>query len=88
MVIVNMIGAAVWRHGQDPLGFAAGDANLYRYVGNSPTNFTDPSGLSPVGHHWVPSSVVDDPAIRPHLSDKAYQLQQGSYSGATRDAQG
>ncbi len=30
---------------QDPIGFAAGDANLYRYVGNSPTNRTDPSGL-------------------------------------------
>jgi RHS repeat-associated protein len=29
----------------DPIGFTAGDANLYRYVGNSPTNFTDPSGL-------------------------------------------
>ncbi len=30
---------------EDPIGFAAGDANLYRYVGNSPTNATDPSGL-------------------------------------------
>lgn len=30
---------------QDPIGFAAGDTNLYRYVGNSPTNATDPSGL-------------------------------------------
>jgi RHS repeat-associated protein len=30
----------------DPLGFDAGDANLYRYVGNSPTNATDPSGLN------------------------------------------
>ena len=29
---------------EDPLGFAAGDANLYRYVFNSPTNYTDPSG--------------------------------------------
>ena len=29
----------------DPLGFAAGDPNLYRYVGNTPTGFTDPSGL-------------------------------------------
>ncbi|XZE42758.1 RHS repeat domain-containing protein [Pirellulaceae bacterium SH467] len=30
---------------QDPIGFAAGDANLYRYVGNGPTNATDSSGL-------------------------------------------
>jgi RHS repeat-associated protein len=29
---------------QDPIGFAAGDENLSRYVGNSPTNGTDPSG--------------------------------------------
>ena len=31
--------------GQDPMGFQAGDADLYRYVGNGPTNATDPSGL-------------------------------------------
>jgi RHS repeat-associated protein len=30
---------------EDPLGFAAGDGNLTRYVGNSPTNWNDPSGL-------------------------------------------
>jgi RHS repeat-associated protein len=30
---------------QDPISFAAGDANLYRYVGNKPTMSTDPSGL-------------------------------------------
>lgn len=30
---------------QDPIGFAGGDANLYRYVGNSSPNATDPSGL-------------------------------------------
>ena len=30
---------------KDPIGFDAGDANLYRYVGNGPTNGTDPSGL-------------------------------------------
>jgi RHS repeat-associated protein len=29
---------------QDPLGFAAGDLNLYRYVLNDPVNFTDPDG--------------------------------------------
>jgi len=31
--------------GCEPLGFEAGDENLYRYVGNSPTNATDPDGL-------------------------------------------
>ncbi|MCY2981903.1 MAG: hypothetical protein NTU79_24850 [Planctomycetota bacterium] len=30
---------------KDPIGFDAGDANLYRYVGNGPTNGSDPSGL-------------------------------------------
>jgi RHS repeat-associated protein len=30
---------------EDPLGFGAGDTNIYRYVGNSPTNWRDPSGL-------------------------------------------
>ena len=30
---------------QDPLGLAAGDANYYRFVENSPTNWIDPSGL-------------------------------------------
>jgi RHS repeat-associated protein len=29
----------------DPIGFAGGDPNLYRYVGNDPTTFVDPSGL-------------------------------------------
>ena len=27
---------------QDPTGFAAGDANLYRYVGDNPATMTDP----------------------------------------------
>jgi len=31
---------------EDPLGFAAGDMNTYRYVGNSPLDYTDPSGMS------------------------------------------
>ena len=30
----------------DPIGFAAGDANLYRYVGNGPTGATDSLGLA------------------------------------------
>jgi uncharacterized protein RhaS with RHS repeats len=30
---------------EDPIGFSAGDHNLYRYVANAATNATDPSGL-------------------------------------------
>jgi RHS repeat-associated protein len=29
---------------EDPIGFEAGDTNLYRYVGNGPTNYRDPYG--------------------------------------------
>jgi len=41
---------------QDPIGFAAGDTNLYRYVGNGPTSSSDPTGLTgdeptPMGRH-------------------------------------
>jgi RHS repeat-associated protein len=35
---------------QDPISFAAGDTNLYRYVNNNPINHTDPSGLYPKGN--------------------------------------
>jgi RHS repeat-associated protein len=30
---------------EDPSRYAAGDTNLYRYVGNSPSNYIDPEGL-------------------------------------------
>ena len=35
--------------GQDPKSFGAGDSNLYRYVGASPANFTDPTGMDSGG---------------------------------------
>ena len=37
-------GAGTWTT-RDPLGFAASDPNLTRYVGNGPTNAVDPTGL-------------------------------------------
>jgi RHS repeat-associated protein len=35
---------------KDPLGFDAGDANLFRYCGGDPINFGDPTGLE----RWYP----------------------------------
>ena len=37
---------------QDPIGFAGGDTNLYRYVGNDVTNASDPSGLYSRDFHY------------------------------------
>ena len=80
-VILPLRSGSLGEH--DPLGFDAGDDNLYRFVGNDPTDETDPSGLDAVGHHWVPQSVLTDPEIRPLLSDEAFSLGMGAYSGQT-----
>ncbi|QGJ68576.1 Hypothetical protein PBC10988_2370 [Planctomycetales bacterium 10988] len=39
---------------EDPIGFTAGDVNIYRYVGNSSTIYVDPSGMV-VSHSPVES---------------------------------
>lgn len=44
----------------DPLGFKAGDTNLYRYVGNAPQDRTDPSGLF--------GQAIGAPSPRPNTS--------------------
>jgi RHS repeat-associated protein len=36
----------------DPLGFDAGDMNLFRYCGNDPINRSDPLGLHDLGDEW------------------------------------
>ena len=38
---------------EDPIGFAAGDANVTRYVGNGVLNATDPSGLHSLWFHAI-----------------------------------
>ena len=57
---------------QDPLGMAAGDPNLYRYVGNSPTNMVDGSGLIAIAQGntdladgTLPSQGSSGPAFNP-----------------------
>jgi RHS repeat-associated protein len=45
----------------DPLGFGGGDTNLYRYVGNDPVDFTDPSGLKG-SSSGGPVGGLDDPS--------------------------
>jgi RHS repeat-associated protein len=45
---------------EDPIGFSAGDLNLYRYVQNSPTNFTDPSGLDKFWLIYKPWTIPGD----------------------------
>jgi hypothetical protein len=45
---------------QDRCGFAAGDVSLHRYVGNNPTNRTDPTGLVwqyEIGEHRGPATA-------------------------------
>ena len=47
---VENAGTARWLS-KDPLGFKAGDLNLYRYVDNRPTNLIDPTGAT-FGVRW------------------------------------
>jgi hypothetical protein len=60
---------------EDPIEFAGGDTNLYRYCGNGPTNATDPSGL------WVRITTTDGREIiannAPELKDALFNLGSG-----------
>jgi RHS repeat-associated protein len=71
--------------GQDPIGFSAGDNNLYRYVGNSPLMATDPSGkykvlieydeIAKIGHH---ARIVFERKNGLRIVYEASPLKQGS----------
>jgi RHS repeat-associated protein len=61
---------------QDPIGFGGGDANLYRYVGNSPTNATDPSGLK----KYDPDAIIKKATRTLQLAVKNGSLTQDEAS--------
>ncbi|MEJ7595477.1 MAG: RHS repeat-associated core domain-containing protein, partial [Planctomycetaceae bacterium] len=63
---------------EDPIGFAAGDANLSRYVGNSTPNAVDPSGLDELSHLYPENS-----AITPEIPSYEQWLQSPSYHRGT-----
>ncbi len=50
---------------EDPIAFDGGDANLYRYVGNSPTNFIDPKGFEAEHPSLNPAGATPGPGFDP-----------------------
>jgi uncharacterized protein RhaS with RHS repeats len=64
---------------QDPIGFDAGDANLYRYVGNEATGATDPSG-----QELLDLEELRDRLIEKLEAEKAKALAKGQIDEANR----
>jgi len=73
---------------QDPIGFEAGDANLYRYVGNQSTTKTDPSGLIEPIDEWIETEnyflTLGDPYAYTGTSCVTGFTAQGQNAGCVR----
>jgi len=65
---------------KDPASFAGGDVNLYRYVGNNPTTYVDPFGLTKV--IYLPPGDPNYPAAlqRPDVPGVCTVISHGSPS--------
>ncbi|HEX7378021.1 MAG TPA: hypothetical protein VF278_12950, partial [Pirellulales bacterium] len=74
---------AFWA-GQDPDGFAAGDANLTRFVGNSATNFVDPSGLAGRKATKEDGANAKEELAAAGVSDEEARLRMKALSNAWR----
>jgi RHS repeat-associated protein len=82
---------------QDPLGFAGGLANLRQYVGNNPTNLSDPTGLGGPnggpGYYGGNQDNQGDPSTYGFGQDTAWAKLRGNdgnrkliYSGGLGDS--
>ena len=70
---------------QNPLGYDGGDANLYRYVGNSVTDTIDPGGLAAYWSDWF-RNVTGPVGIGKYLLDYLAEYDKGKVLSATLDA--
>ena len=56
---------------QDPIGFNAGDQNLYRYVGNTPLDHVDPWGQARLTVNGFPILARENLDVAVHIGDDA-----------------
>jgi hypothetical protein len=61
---------------EDPKGFAAGDANLRRYVGNNAVNLRDPSGMcyQPTRNSLSSPTFSDQLSLNPSYSTSSFTM--------------
>ena len=60
---------------QDPIGFGAGDQNLYRFVHNSPGNYADPSGMDQSASRIQANGEMQLMLMAANMQRKTEQLQ-------------
>ena len=69
---------------KDPIGFAAGDTNLYGYVGNQPIGLIDPNGYAPSFQNWYQKCLRMEQTIqnlRQELIDRTKEWVENKGTG-------
>jgi len=69
----------------DPLSFAAGDTNTYRYVGNTVTNATDPSGLKGIWRVTNENSTLSKEELKEAMARLRAIMEKLATSAETAD---